>query len=63
MTGRYQGDICPACGGSDVQPYAVILGAAETHGYQCLTCTVMWPVITPHGSPALIPSQARERAS
>ena len=38
-------DCCPACGSEEVQPFAVILGAAETYGYQCLACAVTWTVI------------------
>ena len=45
MTG-YGSDCCPACGSQETQPYAVILGASEEYGYQCLACQVMWPVLT-----------------
>ena len=45
MTGRYDSDTCPACGSDESQPYAVIIGAAETYGYHCLTCAVTWPVL------------------
>jgi hypothetical protein len=38
-------DRCPACGSDEVQPYAIILGAAEVYGYQCLACSVTWPVL------------------
>ena len=38
-------DYCPACGSNELQPYAVIVGAAETYGYQCLSCSVTWPVL------------------
>ena len=40
MTARYNRDCCPACGSDDVIPYAVIVGASEEYGYQCLTCQV-----------------------
>jgi hypothetical protein len=46
MTARYDGDCCPACGSSQVIPYAVLIGASEEYGYQCLACEVMWPVLT-----------------
>jgi transposase-like protein len=39
-------DYCPACGSNELLPYAVIVGAAETYGYQCLSCAVTWPVLT-----------------
>jgi hypothetical protein len=45
VTGRYDGDCCPACGSSQVLPYAVLVGGSEEYGYQCLTCQVMWPVL------------------
>lgn len=45
MTGHDTGDTCPACGSDEVLPYAVILGAAEVYGYQCLACSVTWPVL------------------
>ncbi len=35
MTGRYEGDCCPACGSYQVLPYAVILGGREEYGYHC----------------------------
>ena len=38
-------DYCPACGSNELLPYAVIVGAAETYGYQCLSCSVTWPVL------------------
>ena len=44
MTARH-GDYCPACGSADIEPFAVIVGAAETYGYQCLDCATIWPVI------------------
>ena len=51
MTPRYHGDCCPACGSHQVTPYAVIIGAREEYGYQCLACEVMWPVLTyPNGT-------------
>jgi hypothetical protein len=46
MTARYEGDCCPACGSSQVIPYAVLIGGSEEYGYQCLACAVMWPVLT-----------------
>jgi hypothetical protein len=46
MTARYHGDCCPACGSHQVIPYAVLVGAREEYGYQCLACEVMWPVLT-----------------
>jgi hypothetical protein len=52
MTGRYHGDCCPACGSHQVTPYAVIVGATEEYGYQCLVCEVMWPVLIYAGSSA-----------
>ena len=45
MTAPYCGDLCPACGSDEVLPFAIIVGAAETYGYQCLSCSVTWPVI------------------
>jgi translation initiation factor 2 beta subunit (eIF-2beta)/eIF-5 len=45
VTAAYDGDTCPACGSPDTQPFAVIVGAAETYGYQCLECATIWPVI------------------
>jgi hypothetical protein len=45
MTARYDGDCCPACGSSQVLPYAVLVGGTEEYGYQCLACAVMWPVL------------------
>ena len=52
MTARYDGDCCPACGSSQVIPYAVLIGASEEYGYQCLACQVMWPVLTYPGATA-----------
>ena len=46
MTGRCDGDCCPACGSCQVIPYAVLVGGSEEYGYQCLACQVMWPVLT-----------------
>jgi hypothetical protein len=46
MTGRYGGDCCPACGSDQILPYAVLIGGTEEYGYQCLTCQVMWPVLS-----------------
>jgi hypothetical protein len=45
MTTTYDADACPACGSTDVIPYAVFVGAIEEYGYQCTTCLVMWPVL------------------
>jgi formate dehydrogenase maturation protein FdhE len=45
MTALRREDSCPACGSEDVQPFALIVGAAETYGYQCLVCTVTWTVM------------------
>ena len=45
VTGPYR-DQCPACGSHQVIPYAVLVGASEEYGYQCLVCQVMWPVLT-----------------
>lgn len=55
MTTRYDGDRCPVCGSDETLPYAIILGAAETYGYQCLACSVTWPVIQPDPNPPLVP--------
>ncbi len=49
---RYTGDSCPACGSHHVIPYAVVVGASEEYGYQCLACEVMWPVLTHRADPA-----------
>jgi hypothetical protein len=46
MTARYHGDRCPACGSHEVIPYAILIGATEEYGYQCLACDVMWPILT-----------------
>ena len=43
--GRDCGDRCPACDSDEVQPFALIVGAAETYGYQCLACSVIWTVM------------------
>ena len=45
MTAPGLQDHCPACGDNEVQPFAVIIGAAETYGYQCLICSVTWIVM------------------
>jgi hypothetical protein len=50
VSARYTGDCCPACGSHQVIPYAVVVGAAEEYGYQCLVCEVMWPVMIYTGS-------------
>ena len=55
MTAQH-GDCCPACGSADLQPFAVIVGAAETYGYQCLDCATLWPVLQ---TGTLPPSLAR----
>jgi hypothetical protein len=59
MTGRYDGDCCPACGSHQVIPYAVLIGSTEEYGYQCLTCQVMWPVLTYPG-PATARSERQD---
>jgi hypothetical protein len=46
MTAPDTGDLCPACGSDEVLPFAIIVGAAETYGYQCLACSVTWPVLS-----------------
>jgi hypothetical protein len=61
MTARYTGDCCPACGSHQVIPYAVLVGASEEYGYQCLVCEVMWPVLT--YPPRETPAQAASNAS
>ena len=55
MTGQH-GDSCPACGSADTEPFAVIVGAAEIYGYQCLDCATLWPVLQ---TGTLPPSTAR----
>ena len=45
MTAARREDRCPACGSDEVQPFAIIIGAAETYGYQCLACTVTWIIM------------------
>ena len=45
MTGLRREDSCPSCGSDEVQPFAIIVGAAETYGYQCLACSVPWTVL------------------
>jgi hypothetical protein len=58
---RY-GDTCPACGGSDVSPYAVIVGGSEEYGYQCQACQVTWPVLAHHDPiPAVAAVSLRNR--
>jgi hypothetical protein len=54
MIGPRREDCCPACGSDEVLPYAIILGAAETYGYQCLACTITWPVMQTGSMPATI---------
>jgi transposase-like protein len=46
MTGRYEGDCCPACGSYQVLPYAVILGGREEYGYHCRDCQITWRVLS-----------------
>ena len=46
MTGRYEGDCCPACGSYQVLPYAVIFGGREEYGYHCQTCQITWRVLS-----------------
>jgi hypothetical protein len=59
MTAPGTGDLCPACGSDEVLPFAIIVGAAETYGYQCLACSVTWPVLSTGTLPdALAPSWA-----
>ena len=45
MTAPVREDYCPSCGGDEVLPFALIVGAAETYGYQCLACSVTWTVL------------------
>jgi hypothetical protein len=59
VTGRYDGDCCPACGSCQVIPYAVLAGGSEEYGYQCLACQVMWPVLT-YPQPAVGPGERQE---
>lgn len=54
MTTPGTGDLCPACGSDDLLPFAVIVGAAETYGYQCLSCAVTWPVLSSGTLPAAL---------
>ena len=53
---RYDTDTCPACGSTDVLPYAVIVGPCEEYGYQCTACQVTWPVLA--STPAIAPVPA-----
>lgn len=63
MTAPGREDACPACGSDDVQPYAIIIGAAETYGYQCLDCAATWTVLQTGTLPAIPPGAlARARA-
>ncbi len=50
MTGRYDGDCCPACGSYRVTPYAVILGGREEYGYHCQACQITWRVLVYNGT-------------
>jgi hypothetical protein len=54
VNAAYDGDICPACSSADTQPFAVIIGPAETYGYQCLDCATIWPVIQAGTLPAAL---------
>jgi len=45
MTALGTGDLCPVCGSDEVLPFAIIVGAAEVYGYQCLSCSAIWPVL------------------
>jgi hypothetical protein len=59
MTAQQAGDLCPACTSDEVLPFAIIVGAAETYGYQCLACAAIWPVLQSGTLPdALAPSWA-----
>ena len=49
MTGRYDGDCCPACGSYQVTPYCVVLGAREEYGYHCQSCQITWRVLVYDG--------------
>ena len=60
MTGRYDGDCCPACGSIQVIPYAVLVGGCEEYGYQCLACAVMWRVLTYPGPAAASSGERQE---
>jgi hypothetical protein len=51
MTGRYEGDCCPACGSYQVLPYAVILGGREEYGYHCRDCQITWRVLSHDATP------------
>jgi hypothetical protein len=55
VTAPRREDCCPACGSDEVLPYAIILGAAEVYGYQCLACSVTWPVIQTGTLPEILP--------
>jgi transposase-like protein len=52
VTGRYEGDCCPACGSYQVLPHAVILGGREEYGYHCESCQITWRVLTYDSSQA-----------
>jgi hypothetical protein len=45
VTARCTGDCCPACGSNELLPFAIIVGAAEIYGYQCLSCSVTWRIL------------------
>ena len=61
MTAPGREDRCPACGSDEVQPYAIILGAAEIYGYQCQDCAVTWTVLQIR-HPARRPARTLARA-
>jgi hypothetical protein len=55
MTGPNKTDCCPACGGDEAIPFALLFGAVELYGYQC-PCGQAWltlPAPTPSGTPAV----------
>jgi len=58
VNAAYDGDICPACSSADTQPFAVIIGPAETYGYQCLDCATLWPVLQSGTLPPALASLA-----
>jgi len=59
VTGRHDGDCCPACGSCQVIPYAILIGGSEEYGYQFRTCEVMWPVLT-CSQPAIGPGERQQ---
>jgi len=50
VTGRYDGDCCPACGSYQVTPYAIVLGGREEYGYHCQSCQITWRVLVYDGA-------------